>query len=199
MQEPSWLPEEDQARVGIYTLLARLLAAPADQVQLTELAELDLGRNPVGEVAVALSMLKLAARQARESEVDDEFHTLFIGIGRGELVPFGSWYQTGYLMERPLSELRQDLIRFGFEREPGNPDPEDHVAFLCEVMALMVSSREIPEAAQQQFFKAHVATWMPAFFRDLENCESACFYKAVGRLGTVFLALEKSFQDTSER
>jgi TorA maturation chaperone TorD len=199
MMQERWLPEEDQARVGMYTLLARLLAAPAHQAQLEELANLDLGDNPAGEVAVALSMLKLAAQQARTSEVDDEYHTLFIGIGRGELVPFGSWYQTGYLMERPLSELRRDLVRFGFEREPGNPDPEDHVAFLCEVMALMVNSREIPETAQQQFFKAHMASWMPAFFRDLEGCEAACFYKAVGRLGTVFLALEKSYQDTSER
>lgn len=198
MQEP-WLCEEDQARAGLYTLLARLLAAPAGASQLEELANLDLGENPAGDIAVALSMLKLAAQQARASEVDDEFHTLFIGIGRGELIPFGSWYQTGYLMERPLSELRQDLTRFGFEREPGNPDPEDHVAFLCEAMALMVNSREIPEPAQQHFFKAHMANWMPAFFRDLESCESACFYKAVGRLGTVFLALEKSYQDTTER
>jgi TorA maturation chaperone TorD len=196
MQEP-WLSEEDQARAGMYALLARLLAVPADAKQLEALASMEVEGG--GEAAVALSMLRLAAQQGRATDVDDEFHTLFIGIGRGELVPFGSWYQTGYLMERPLSELRQDLARFGFEREPGNPDPEDHAAFLCEAMSLMVTSSEIPESAQQQFFKAHVASWMPAFFRDLEQCESACFYKAVGRLGTVFLTLEQSYQDTSGR
>ncbi len=198
MQAP-WLTEEDQARIGMYALLARLLAAPANQAQLDDLAQMAVDSSPDGEAAVALSLLRLAAQQARAQDVDDEYHKLFIGIGRGELVPYGSWYQTGALMERPLSDLRQDLARFGLEREPGNPDPEDHAAFLCETMAVLGSSREVSEDAQRAFFSAHVGNWMPAFFRDLETCSSACFYKAVGHLGTVFMRLEKDYQRFDER
>ncbi|AHE97260.1 TorD/DmsD family molecular chaperone [Thioalkalivibrio paradoxus] len=198
MQAP-WLPEEDQARVGTYALLARLLAAPADQAQLDELAQLEVDRGADGAATTAFSLLKLAAQKARAEHVDDEYHRLFIGIGRGELVPYGSWYQTGALMERPLSELRQDLAEFGLEREPSNPDPEDHAAFLCEAMALLASSREVPETAQRGFFQRHVGNWMPAFFRDLENSDAACFYKAVGHLGTVFMELEKAYQRFDER
>lgn len=198
MQGP-WLPEEEQARIGMYALLGRLLAAPPDQTQLDELAQMELDASAQGVAAVALSMLKLAAQKARVPDVDDEYHTLFIGVGRGELVPYGSWYQTGALMERPLSELRQDLARFGLERETGNPDPEDHAAFLCETMAILASSPEVTDEAQRRFFRAHVGNWMHAFFHDLENCDSACFYKTVGHLGTVFMGLEKAYQRFDER
>lgn len=186
--------EEDQARAGIYALLARLLGRPADRSMLDMLADIEVESDPKTDVAVALSMLRLAAQDAREEQLDDEYHTLFIGVGRGELVPFGSWYLTGFMMERPLSELRQDLSALGFERVAGNPDPEDHAAFLCEVMGILATSDEVAAADEQRFFEAHVASWMPTFFKDLEQCEAACFYKAVGRLGTAFLSLEDTYR-----
>ncbi len=186
--------EEDQARAGIYALLARLLGAPAKRSLLETLADIEVESDPKTDVAVALSMLRLAAQDAREAQLDDEYHALFIGVGRGELVPFGSWYLTGFMMERPLSELRQDLSALGFERVAGNSDPEDHAAFLCEVMGILATSDAVAMADEQRFYEAHVASWMPTFFKDLENCEAACFYKAVGRLGTAFLSLEHTYR-----
>jgi TorA maturation chaperone TorD len=52
-----------------------------------------------------------------------EYQDLFIGLARGELVPYGSYYLTGFLHEKPLSKLRQDMARLGVEREDGVAEP----------------------------------------------------------------------------
>ena len=61
------------------------------------------------DLTAAISMLGLAARTCEPADVREEYFNLFIGLGRGELVPYGSWYQTGFLMEKPLGVLRDDL------------------------------------------------------------------------------------------
>ena len=43
---------------------------------------------------------------------------LFIGVGRGELLPFASVYMTGFLNEKPLATLRNDMVTLGVERSP---------------------------------------------------------------------------------
>ena len=49
-------------------------------------------------------------RAATNAErVEREYFDLFIGLGRGELLPYGSYYLTGFLHERPLARLREDL------------------------------------------------------------------------------------------
>ncbi|MET0054159.1 MAG: molecular chaperone TorD family protein, partial [Candidatus Thiodiazotropha sp. 6PLUC10] len=124
--------------------------------------------------------------------VDDEFHDLFIGMGRGELVPYGSWYQTGFLMERPLGRLRTDLNLLGFQRQDGVTEPEDHVAALCEVMAMLIQESQSVQV-QSQFYETHLASWLARFFTDLSEAKSAIFYRAVGRFGKAFIALEKRY------
>ena len=183
--------EEAAWRMGTWGLLATLLRREPDQAVLDRVAafaEMD-GSGP--ELQVALASLGLAAASSSPEAVSDEFHDLFIGIGRGELLPYGSWYQTGFLMERPLSLLREDLRRLGYAREEGNAEPEDHVAALCEVMALMIQDQR-PEAEQAAFYDRHVRDWMGRFFEDLGNAESAVFYRSVGRLGSAFLAIESA-------
>jgi TorA maturation chaperone TorD len=117
--------------------------------------------------------------------------TLFIGLGRGEVVPYGSWYATGFLMERPLAELRDDLREIGVERQPGVHEPEDHAGALCDTMALLISGDPpAPLEAQQRFYARHLEPWLPRFFADLQRAASARFYRAVGRLGGHFVAVE---------
>ena len=113
-------------------MAALLRDAPSVHL-LDGIAALDpaIGRDAF---ALAWEGLRLAARQVTAEDADDEYHRLFIGLGSGELVPYGSWYQTGFLMERPLGALRGDLAALGFEREPGVYEPEDHVAALCEAL-----------------------------------------------------------------
>jgi TorA maturation chaperone TorD len=107
------------------------------------------------------------------------------------LLPYGSYYLTGSLQERPLARLRYDLARLGIERSPGRAEPEDHAAMLCEIMAGLVSGRLLaPRGADRALFEAHLAPWMEKFFADLERANAAEFYRSVGALGRVFMAVE---------
>lgn len=185
---------EEQARAQVYALLAALLYRPPEQALLEALRALEVpGADSGQEMAAAWGALKQAATRAEAAALADEYQELFIGVSRGELVPYGSWYLTGYLMERPLAELRIDLKRFGFERQKGVSEPEDHVAALCETMGLITGSGEFALDTQRQFFEKHLQPWMERFFRDLTTARSASFYRAVGLLGEKFLEVERTY------
>lgn len=202
VQEPACEADIDQTqdyRAGAYRLLAALLRSVPDQAVLNHVAGLAEVDRPTDELATALSALGQAARVANVDAISDEFHALFIGLGRGELVPFGSWYLTGFLMEKPLGILRDDLALLGYERNAHTSEPEDHIAALCEVMSLMISEAaeqaadEDSETSQRRFFQAHIKPWAEKFFHDLSESPTADFYGAVGRLGLVFLAFETRY------
>jgi len=181
---------EDALRAGAYQLLARLLRMAPERRLLNQLSAHHVPEQPgEDEVAVALRLLGLAASSTTADSADDEYHQLFIGVGRGELVPFGSWYQTGFLMEKPLSLLRDDLARLGFERREQVYESEDHVAALSEVMAMLIESGADYDV-QQKFYNDHLGPWVGRFFEDLQKANNACFYRAVGRFGSAFCTLE---------
>ena len=150
------------------------------------------------EMLLAMSSLGLAAKAVHRDAIREEYQNLFIGIGRGELVPYGSWYMTGCLMEKPLGELRRDLHALGFEREPGVHEPEDHVAALCDVMAQLALDPQIAVERQRAFFRAHLGPWAERFCSDLEQARAALFYKAVARLGSEFFALERRYLEMED-
>jgi TorA maturation chaperone TorD len=129
-----------------------------------------------------------AAAQADHESIETEYQNLFIGIGRGEVMPFGSWHQSGSLMDKPLVELRQDLRHLGYEREEKVKEPEDHIAALCEVMALLISDNS-PQ--QGNFFSRHIATWYDDLVKQIERAESAHFYLHVANLLKSFFELEQ--------
>jgi len=184
--------DENEARAGVYALLGALLRDVPSADVLERLRRLDAatGRD---ELALAWEGVRLAAQEVREAELSDEYHLLFIGLGRGELVPYGSWYQTGFLMEQPLGVLRRDLADLGFERQPDVHEPEDHVAALCEVMSQLALDPDISVERQTDFYGAHLGSWIDRFWRDLERAEAAVFFKAVARLGAAFDALERRY------
>jgi TorA maturation chaperone TorD len=149
-----------------------------------------------GQMKAAWAVLQQAASQAVVDDLADEYQELFVGIGRGELLPYGSWYLTGFLMEKPLAELRTDLGRLGFERQAETREPEDHAAALCETMSLIIASgAAISYAQQRDFFRKHLAPWMGRFFADMAAAKSARFYRAVGILGEQFLEIERNYLD----
>ena len=127
------LDEVDAARAQEYALLAALLARAPDAALLERLAQLRGDASPLGLAHAALGGSGRAPR--RVERVEREYFDLFIGLGRGELLPYGSYYLTGFLHERPLARLREDLGALGIERAEGNAEPEDHAAILCEIMA----------------------------------------------------------------
>src|SRR5258708_39231387 len=135
--------EIDAARGREYALLSVLLARAPDQSLLKRLADLSGDPTPLG---VAHGALAQAARRTNTERVEREYFHLFIGLGRGELLPYGSYYLSGFLHERPLARLRAQLARLGIERAPGQAEPEDHAAILCEVMAGLANGA-LPAAA----------------------------------------------------
>lgn len=180
--------EVDAARAQEYALLSALLARAPDAALLKRLAGLRGDASPIGVAHVALAE---AASRATTQQVEREFFNLFIGVGRGELMPYGSYYLTGFLHERPLARLREDLGRLGIERTDGNAEPEDHAATLCEIMAGLAGGRFGAHAgSDQEIFEKHMAPWIGRFFSDLERAEAADFYRSVGTIGRLLIDIE---------
>jgi TorA maturation chaperone TorD len=192
--EQSQLAIEQQYRSSTYSLLAALLRAAPDQNLLNILSELasENGNSEDGAIFLSMTALSLSAKMLSPDSIEDEYHQLLIGLGRGEVVPYGSWYLTGFLMEQPLSDLRDDLVILGFERNDNICEPEDHVAALCEVFSLLISEGSDIDQ-QYAFFKTHMAPWIGHFFDDLRDAKSAVFYKSVGRFGSAFIAFESEY------
>jgi TorA maturation chaperone TorD len=182
------IDDVDAARAQEYSLLAMLLSRSPDAVTLGRIAKLRGDTTPLGLAHVALAQ---AAGSANMERIAREYFTLFIGVGRGELLPYGSYYLTGFLNERPLARLREDIGAHGIERAEGQAEPEDHAATLCEIMAGMASGQfPVTDGIQQRFFEKHLASWIGRFFVDLERAEAAEFYRHVGALGRLFLQTE---------
>src|SRR3954453_20499204 len=178
----------DAGRAQEYSLLSALLARAPDRALLERLATLRGDASPLGLAHAALAG---AGSRTTSERVEREYFDLFIGLGRGELLPYGSCYLTGFLHERPLARLRKDLDKLGIERAAGQAEPEDHAAILCEIMAGLVSGRfQTPPGADREMFEAHLAPWIGRFFADLEQAESANFYRGVGALGRLFVNIE---------
>ena len=184
------IAEEDRLRAQWYALLARFLSAPPDAATL-ELAraltgdDTDLGRG--------VTALAAAAKGATVAGLEEEYFNLFIGIGQGELLPFGSYYLTGFLNEKPLAVLRADMGELGIGRAEDVKEPEDQIASLCEMMAGMITGafgEPVGLDRQHAFFDRHIGCWAPRFFEDLQAAESAAFYMPVGLIGSVFMTVE---------
>jgi TorA maturation chaperone TorD len=186
--EASAIDDVDLARAQEYALLAALLSRAPDAAMLKRVAELRGDPSLLGLAHIALAD---AAAQAEPEKVEREFFNLFIGIGRGELLPYGSYYLTGFLQERPLARLREDLARLGIARSEGVVEPEDHAAILCEIMSGIVSGAfGSPTGSDQQVFESHMKPWLGHFFADLERAENADFYRRVGAVGRQFIEIE---------
>ncbi len=181
--------EVDRNRAENWDVLALLLSgAPSDQT-LGLLAEVAGDETALGRAWRGLAQ---AAGDTDAASAAREFFDLFIGVGRGELLPYASFYITGFLNERPLAELRGDLARLGIARQSGDHDPEDRIALLCAIMAAYARGDlgHGPGPSQGEFFARHLAPWAAAFFEDLANAPAARFYAALARVGREFIAIE---------
>jgi TorA maturation chaperone TorD len=178
----------DASRAQQYALLAALLSSAPSAALLEQIAQLKGDATPLGRAHATLAD---AAAVAVASEVEREYFDLFVGLGRGELLPYASYYLTGFLNERPLSRLRDDLAALGIERVENNFEPEDHAATLCGIMAGLAAAHfPVSLEAQRAFFEKHVSRWMGRLFADMEKAENAKFYRSVGTLGRAFLEIE---------
>lgn len=186
---------EDELRASQYRLLASFLAKPPE-APLLQLAAGFTGDDT--DLGQALALLARLARNTTSAKASDEYHELFIGMGRGELVPYGSYYMTGFLNEKPLALLRRDMASLDIARADEVAEPEDHIGALCDMMAGLIMGdfgKPLSIAAQKQFFDQHLASWAGQFFTDLENAKAAMLYTPIGTLGRVFMGIEATAFD----
>ena len=182
------LDEVSAARADLYALLAAVLWQSPDAAILQALATPGSGGGDLGTARLALAQ---AAGRADPIAVEREHFDLLTGVAGGELFPYASYYLTGFLHERPLAEVRADLLRLGLERDTEMAEPEDHIAFLCEVMAGLIRGAGGGTGSDDiTFFRRHLGPWACRFFADLERHESARFYRAVGTLGRIAMEIE---------
>jgi len=182
--------EEDVLRANLYRLLANTLCAGPSRRDLEVFADMHGDDTVIGQAVSAISRV---AANTNPEEVSREYHELFIGVGRGELVPYGSYYLTGFLHEKPLARLRNDMSHLGIEKSGDVSEPEDHIAALCEMMAGLIvgdfgEAMDLDE--QKAFFQAHIGSWAKHFFTDLEGARSSVFYACIGQLGAAFMDVE---------
>jgi TorA maturation chaperone TorD len=187
-QIDSAMADVDLARAHIYALLGALLTRTPDAKLLAQLGGLRGDATPFGLAQIELAE---AARSTELTQVQREYFDLFVGVGRGELLPYASYYLTGFLHERPLARLRADLTSIGIDRAEGVAEPEDHAGILCEIMA-GVTSGQLPgsDSFARTIFENHMAPWVGRFFFDLERAEAAGFYRRVGTVGRLFTEIE---------
>ena len=190
ISDESAIAEEDLLRADVYDVLAALLRREPDTALLAETGRL---AGDGSELGLAFTALAARARSISVEATRGEYLDLFIGLGRGELVPYGSFYLTGFLNEKPLAVLRDDMGRLGIARAEGTSEPEDHIAALCEMMAGLIRGRFLepaPVKLQRAFFERHLAPWAGHFFSDLEAAKSADLYRPVGTIGRLFVEIE---------
>jgi TorA maturation chaperone TorD len=185
---PEAVDEIDLLRSYEYGLLATLFGRAPTADVLARLAQLQGDLTPLGLAHIQLAE---AAAAADPDAVSREYFDLFIGVGRGEFLPYGSYYLTGFLHERPLARVREDLKRLGIERAEERREPEDHIAILCEVMSGLIAGRfDAQPGADRVFFERHLKPWAARFFADCETSRHGRFYRVAGAVGRLFMEIE---------
>ena len=184
------IAEEDRLRADLYNFLGVILSGPADEMLLAQTASLSGDDSELGS---AIATLAKIAKLSKPASLESEYNKLFIGLGRGELLPYASYYMTGFLNEKPLALLRQDMTSRGIARAENVFEPEDNIASLMEMMGAMIVGRFGTPAdleAQKSFFAKHIRPWASHFYSDLEAAKNSVFYAPVGTVGRIFMEIE---------
>jgi len=194
LYQPDWYAPYANMRSDGYVLLAALLNSPPDQEFINLIRNIQWDEDLQKTMQQQLASLKQACSSCTEEDIAAEFHRLFVGLGRGELVPYASWYREKMIQSATLAAIRSDLRQLGIIRRSDTYESEDHAGALCEIMALVSQeANAIPHNDQASFFNDHINPWMPDFFRDVQAARNIVFYRDVGALGSCFLQAENEY------
>jgi TorA maturation chaperone TorD len=203
----SYVAAEDVARANFYALLARLFASPPDGALIRAIAASPpLATDDDGAALPrAWSRLIAASSAVDEDAVRDEYDALFGGVGKALVNLHASHHLTGFMMEKPLAELRESLKALGIARLDTQQFVEDHVSALCETMRLLImgngdlaaqqqTGAVLPPQSvrtQQTFFNAHIATWIDKIATEIAKQSLANYYAVVAQLLSAFAQVER--------
>ncbi len=186
--------DEETARAEVYGLLSQLFyAAPSpellSQLQVAVTEAPDAG----GFLEEPWRELVACARSLNAAQIAAEYSSLFGGVGKPEVYLFGSHYLSGFLNEKPLVRLRDDLAELGLSRSETMSETEDHVAYVFEVMRFLIAGDDVAVSnltRQQAFFTQHVQSWLPALCQALQGHPRAVFYAKVAAFTETFISVE---------
>jgi TorA maturation chaperone TorD len=193
---PHPVSAEDRVRADLYALVARLFAAAPGRAFLDVLANApELPDDAGAPLAAAYNALLRASRAMDVAAADQEYTDLFVGVGKSELNLHGSHWLSGFMMDKPLAELRADLAGLGLERRESTDLLEDHLAAVAEVMRLLVAGSEgrppASLAVQRRFFETRIASWAFVCCDAICACPLANYYRPAAEFTRQFLAIER--------
>ena len=183
--------EEDQLRADMYSFIANLIRTEPSQDLVESIKNLKGDKSTIGS---AIKLLSKFASTIHISEIQDEYVNLFVGVGRGELLPFASYYITGFLNDKPLSKLRNDMNKIGVVRLKEVKEPEDHISSLFDIMSGLITGKfgkQYTISEQSEFFEKHLNSWAHLLMEDIESAKTAVFYAPLGSLGKEFINIER--------
>jgi TorA maturation chaperone TorD len=193
---------EELARAELYGLLARLWLAPPDaalleqfQVVVTQAPETGAHLEAPWQALVAALRATTPAAAAQEHEA------LFHGVGKPEVFLYASFHLTGFLNERPLALLREDLQRLGLTRDETRGETEDHIAYLFEVMRYLIAGDDVAVCnleQQRRFFRAHLQNWVDRLCDAVEAHPRAPTWRHVAAFTRAFVQVETQGFDLLE-
>lgn len=197
-ENPRVVDVEDQVRADFYALLAHLFSrAPDDRV----LQSIVITQEPTDEASTELSKawraLSAASAVVTHDALVEEYETVFVGVGRPPVILYGSFYLAGFMMEKPLAELRDDLAKMGFARDTNVRESEDHISAVSDVMRALILGVMVREAdasadikVQKVFFEKHLKPWVFKCCTAIQVYEKSNYYKRVAKFAEQFFEME---------
>ena len=192
---PRSIGAEDQVRADFYALLASLFyRAPDDRLLRAIVIANEPSSEASDELLKSWRALAQASAVVSHDSLGEEYESVFVGVGRAPILLYGSFYIAGFMMEKPLAALRDDLTALGFARHAETHEPEDHLAALCDVMRALILGDLADEptdvAVQKQFFLKHIHSWAGKCFDAIQACEQTNYYRRVAAFAKVFFEIE---------
>jgi TorA maturation chaperone TorD len=185
---------EELARAELYGLLAQLWIAPPDETLLQQFKVAVTQAPQAGShLEVPWQALVAAMRNTSAAAAAAEYDALFGGVGKPEVFLYGSYYLSGFLNEKPLALLRDDLQRLGLTRDEARGETEDHIAYLLEVMRYLIAGDDVALCnleQQRRFFRAHVQPWVAQLCDAAQAHPRADIWRAVAEMTREFVAVE---------
>ncbi len=186
--------DEEIARAEVYGLLAALYYAPPSPPLLSQLrVAVTVAPAAGGFLEESWGELVAQARALSDVDIDNEYDSLFGGVGKPEVYLYGSHYLSGFLNEKPLVALRHDLAELGLTRDATVSETEDHIACLCEVMRYLIAGEDgamANLARQRDFFTSHIQPWVMTLCDALVAHPKARFYAALAAFTRAFVSVE---------
>lgn len=193
---------EELARAELYGLLARLWFSPPDEALLRQFkVAVTEAPTPGAFLEAPWQALVAAMRATTPQAAADEYDALFQGVGKPEVFLYGSYYLAGFLNEKPLVQLRDDLARLGLARDETRGETEDHVAGVFEVMRYLIAGDDVAVCnleQQRRFFRAHVQPWVEKMGDAVIAHPRADLYAKLAALTQAFVQVETQGFDLLE-